>query len=102
MTDENTRKQVFELYDDYCHDRIDRREFFKRPGALTAGCVAALALAQSMLPDYAQAETILLYRRAHQGAMGGLPVAWRQFGVHARLSGAAQHRGTFPQRARHS
>src|SRR5256714_4187809 len=46
-------QQVFDLYDEYCHGRIDRREFLKRAGAL-----GALALAISLLPDYARAQTI--------------------------------------------
>ncbi len=48
-------KQVYELYDEYCHGGIDRREFFKRAAALgTAG----LAMAYGLLPDYARAQTI--------------------------------------------
>ncbi len=27
-------QQVFNLYDEYCHGRIDQREFLKRAGAL--------------------------------------------------------------------
>src|SRR5207237_10269518 len=34
------------------------REFRQRPGALTIGGVAALAMAQALLPRYAQAQTI--------------------------------------------
>src|SRR5260370_40806090 len=47
--------RVFELYDEYCHGRIDRREFLKRASALS---VAGLAMAQALLPRYAQAQTI--------------------------------------------
>ena len=28
-------QRVFDLYDEYCHGRIDRREFLARAGALT-------------------------------------------------------------------
>src|SRR5713226_278744 len=48
-------QRVFELYDEYCHGRIDRRELLKRAGALS---VAGLAMAQALLPRYAQAQTI--------------------------------------------
>ena len=48
-------QQVYDLYDEYCHGRIDRREFFKRAGALGAG---ALAMAYGLLPDYARAQTV--------------------------------------------
>src|SRR5918912_986021 len=46
-------QQVFDLYDEYCHGRIDRREFLKRAGAL-----GALGFALSLFPDYARAQTI--------------------------------------------
>jgi len=48
-------QQVFDLYDEYCHGRIDRREFLKRASAFgAAGLSAALALR----PRYAKAQTI--------------------------------------------
>ena len=53
ITQTQIDKQVFTLYDEYCHGRIDRREFLKRAGAL-----GALGLAISLLPDYARAQTI--------------------------------------------
>lgn len=48
-------QQVFDLYDEYCHGGIDRREFLGRAGALGA---AGLAMAYGLLPDYARAQTI--------------------------------------------
>lgn len=48
-------QQVYNLYDEYCHGRIDRREFLKRAGTLGA---AALVMAQGLMPDYARAQTI--------------------------------------------
>src|SRR6266851_10355611 len=51
-------QRVFELYDEYCHGRIDRREFLARAGALTVAGVSVLAMAQALLPRYAQAQTI--------------------------------------------
>jgi carboxymethylenebutenolidase len=48
-------QRVFDLYDEYCHGGIDRREFLKRAGAFGA---AGLAMAQALLPQYAQAQTI--------------------------------------------
>ena len=58
MTDEATKLQVYDLYDDYCHGRIERREFFGRAAALTIAGVSALALAESLLPRYAEAQMI--------------------------------------------
>ena len=37
---------------------MERREFFRRAAALSLGGASALALAQSLLPDYAAAQTI--------------------------------------------
>ena len=51
-------KRVFDLYDEYCHGRIDRREFLARSAALTIGGVSALWMAQALLPRYAEAQTI--------------------------------------------
>ena len=58
LTQSEIDQRVFDLYDEYCHGDIDRREFLQRAGALTVGGVSALAMAQSLLPRYAQAQTI--------------------------------------------
>ena len=50
--------RVYDLYDDYTHDRINRREFLSRSAAITVGGVSALAMAQALLPQYAVAHTI--------------------------------------------
>jgi carboxymethylenebutenolidase len=51
-------QQVFDLYDEYCHGYIDRREFLSRAAALTIAGVSALAMAEALLPRYAEAQTI--------------------------------------------
>src|SRR5688500_5486680 len=62
MADELTQtdldQRVYDLYDEYCHGRIDRREFLHRASLLTVGGVSALAMAQALLPRYALAQTI--------------------------------------------
>jgi carboxymethylenebutenolidase len=58
MKENKIDPRVFDLYDDYCHGRIDRREFLGRASALTIAGVSALAMAQSLLPRYAEAQTI--------------------------------------------
>jgi carboxymethylenebutenolidase len=50
--------RVVELYDEYCHGAIDRREFLRRAAVLTVAGASALTLAQAMLPRYARAQTI--------------------------------------------
>jgi carboxymethylenebutenolidase len=51
-------QRVLDLYDEYCHGGIDRREFLERASVLTIGGVSALAMAQALLPRYALAQTI--------------------------------------------
>ena len=51
-------QRVFDLYDEYCHGSIDRREFLARASALVIGGVAALSMAQALFPRYAEAQTI--------------------------------------------
>jgi carboxymethylenebutenolidase len=55
LTQGEIDQRVFDLYDEYCHGRIDRREFLQQAAAVTVG---GLAMAQALLPRYAQAQTI--------------------------------------------
>jgi carboxymethylenebutenolidase len=50
-------QRVLDLYDEYCHGRIDRRQFLQRAAVVTAG---GLAMAQALLPRYARARTVSL------------------------------------------
>jgi carboxymethylenebutenolidase len=58
MSQQAIDEQVFDLYDEYCHGAIDRREFLSRAATLTIGGVSALAMAQALLPRYVEAQTI--------------------------------------------
>ena len=53
-TQQEIDERIFELYDEYCHGRIDRRTFLQRSAAVVGG----LAMAQALLPRYANAQTI--------------------------------------------
>jgi carboxymethylenebutenolidase len=48
-------QRVFDLYDEYCHGCMDRRDFLARAAVV---CVGGLAMAQALLPRYAAAQTI--------------------------------------------
>ncbi len=48
-------RRVYELYDEYCHGRMDRREFLARASAAVIG---GLAMAQALFPRYVEAQTI--------------------------------------------
>ncbi len=51
-------QRVFDLYDEYCHGRIDRREFLTRAASIAALGASGLAMAEALLPRYASAQTI--------------------------------------------
>ncbi len=51
-------QRVYNLYDEYCHGHIDRREFLARAQALMIGGMSAMVMAQSLFPRYAEAQTI--------------------------------------------
>ena len=55
ITQPEIDQQVFTLYDEYCHGRIDRRAFLARATALGAG---ALATAYGLMPNYARAQMV--------------------------------------------
>ncbi|MEZ5659447.1 MAG: dienelactone hydrolase family protein [Burkholderiaceae bacterium] len=58
MSPQEIDQRIFDLYDEYCHGYIDRREFLKRAGAITVAGVSGLTMAQALMPRYAQAQTI--------------------------------------------
>ncbi|MEQ8207921.1 MAG: dienelactone hydrolase family protein [Woeseia sp.] len=58
MSKQGSDSEVYELYDKYCHGRLTRRQFFERAAMITVGGVSALTLAESLLPNYAEAATI--------------------------------------------
>lgn len=58
MSKQDNDSKVYELYDNYCHGRLTRRQFFDRAAKITVGGVSALTLAESLLPNYADAATI--------------------------------------------
>lgn len=51
-------QQILELYDGYVHGAFDRREFFRRATAMTAGTVTASAIAAAVMPQYALATQV--------------------------------------------
>src|SRR2546426_2972567 len=55
LTQNEIDRRIYDLYDEYCHGNIDRREFLQRASVLTVG---GLAMAQALLPRYALAQTI--------------------------------------------
>ncbi|MBO9595556.1 MAG: dienelactone hydrolase family protein [Niabella sp.] len=50
---EDIRQEVFDLYDDYAHNRIDRRSFVQRLSTYAIGGLTVPALMSFLMPDYA-------------------------------------------------
>lgn len=50
--------RIFDLYDEYCHSPMTRREFLDRAAAMAVVSGSALAMAQALLPSYAEAQMI--------------------------------------------
>lgn len=50
--------RIYDLYDEYCHGPMTRREFLSRAAALVVVGGSALAMAKALLPHYAEAQTI--------------------------------------------
>jgi carboxymethylenebutenolidase len=49
---EDIKQEVFDLYDDYAHNRIDRRDFVHKLSAYAVGGVTVAALMSFLMPDY--------------------------------------------------
>ena len=51
-------EKIYDLYDEYCHGYMSRRDFLSRASAITVAGISGLAMAQALLPRYAEAQTI--------------------------------------------
>jgi carboxymethylenebutenolidase len=49
---EDIKQEIFDLYDDYAHDRIDRRNFMQNLSAYAVGGVTVASLMSFLMPDY--------------------------------------------------
>jgi carboxymethylenebutenolidase len=50
---EDIKQEVFDLYDDYAHSRIERREFMQKLSAYAVGGISVAALSSFLMPAYA-------------------------------------------------
>lgn len=53
LSKEKISQEVFDLYDDYAHNRIDRRQFFDRLSTFAVGGITVASLTSFLMPDYA-------------------------------------------------
>lgn len=58
MDQDKIDPRIFDLYDEYCHGPMERREFLQRAAAITVIGGSGLAMAQALLPRYAEAQMI--------------------------------------------
>ena len=58
MTEIEVSNEIYDLYDEYCHGGMDRREFLNRASQITVAGVSGLAMAQYLLPRYAEAQLV--------------------------------------------
>ena len=56
MSKNEIADEIYDLYDEYCHGRMGRREFFERAAA---AAVTGAAMASALLPNYADAQEVL-------------------------------------------
>ncbi len=52
---EDIKQEVFDLYDDYAHNRIDRRNFMQKLSLYAVGSLTVPALMSYLMPDYKNA-----------------------------------------------
>ena len=55
---EDIKQEVFDLYDDYAHNKIGRRQFVERLSLYAAGSVTVGALLSFMTPNYTDTITV--------------------------------------------
>ena len=49
---EDISQEVFDLYDDYAHNRVHRREFLQKLSAYAVGGLTVASLMSFLMPDY--------------------------------------------------
>ena len=58
MTTDPIDPRIYDLYDEYCHSPMTRREFLEKAAAIAVVGGSGLAMAQALLPSYASAQII--------------------------------------------
>ncbi len=49
---EDVKQEVFDLYDAYAHNRLNRRDFMEKLSIYAVGCISVTALMSFLMPDY--------------------------------------------------
>ena len=56
---EDIKQEVFDLYDDYAHSRIERREFMQKLSAYAVGGITVASLSSFLMPAYASSTQVM-------------------------------------------
>jgi carboxymethylenebutenolidase len=52
LNKENIKQEIFDLYDDYAHNRLNRRDFMEKLSVYAVGGMTVPALMSFLMPDY--------------------------------------------------
>ncbi|MGH2564802.1 MAG: dienelactone hydrolase family protein, partial [Ginsengibacter sp.] len=52
ITKEDIKQEVFDLYDDYAHSRVNRRDFVQKLSVYAVGGLSVTSLMSFLMPDY--------------------------------------------------
>ncbi len=58
LTKQDVKQEVFDLYDDYAHDRIERRQFLDKLSMYAVGGITVASLMSFIMPNYATTAVI--------------------------------------------
>lgn len=58
LSKDQIKQEVYDLYDEYVHNKIDRRKFMERITVYAVGGITVSSLLSAMLPDYETTRTI--------------------------------------------
>lgn len=59
LTKEDISQEVFDLYDDYAHNKIERRQFIEKLSIFAIGSLTLSTLLSLMTPNYIDTITII-------------------------------------------
>lgn len=59
ITKEDISQEIFDLYDDYAHNKIERRQFIEKLSVFAVGTLTLPSLLSFITPDYVNSITII-------------------------------------------
>lgn len=59
LRNQDIAQEVFDLYDEYAHNKLERRQFIEKLSVYAVGGVTVAALMSAMMPNYSDTRTII-------------------------------------------